>query len=100
MVTFVSKTGTQSSVRLASTLFGKTRRAVLGLLFTRPDESFYLREIARRSGAGVGPVQRELAELAAAGIVERAVRGRQVYFRANAHCPVFSEIRSLIVKTT
>src|SRR6185503_7455018 len=32
-------------------LFGKTRRRVLGLLFGRPDESFYDRDIVRRSGA-------------------------------------------------
>ena len=34
---------------LSATLFGKTRRAVLSLLFTHADESFYLRQIARIS---------------------------------------------------
>ena len=33
--------------RIAAALFGKTRRCVLALLFGRPDESFYLREVAR-----------------------------------------------------
>jgi hypothetical protein len=28
-------------------LFGKAQQAVLGLLFGRPDESFYVREIVR-----------------------------------------------------
>ncbi len=31
---------------MAGALFGKTRRAVLGLLYARPDETFYLRQIA------------------------------------------------------
>ena len=41
-------------------LFGKTRRRVLGLLFARPDESFFVREIVRRSGAAQGAIAREL----------------------------------------
>src|SRR4051812_5416374 len=79
-------------------LFGKTRQAVMGLLFLRPDESFHLRQIVRLSGAGVGPVQRELAKLVAAGLILREQRGQQVYFQA-ARSPVFDELRGLLVKT-
>ncbi|MGB9626146.1 MAG: hypothetical protein ACPMAQ_14935, partial [Phycisphaerae bacterium] len=45
---------------LSSALFGKTRRAVLALLFGHPDESFYLRQVVRAVAAGQGAVQREL----------------------------------------
>ncbi|MBN2107901.1 MAG: nucleotidyltransferase domain-containing protein [Deltaproteobacteria bacterium] len=84
---------------LSATLFGKTRRAVLSLLYTHADESFYLREITRSAGAGLGAVQRELQSLYRAGIVTRAVSGRQVYYKANTQCPVFSELKALILKT-
>jgi predicted nucleotidyltransferase len=80
-------------------LFGKTRRAVLGLLFTRPDESFHLREVARLSGAPLGPVQREVAALTAAGLLIREPRGRQVFYRLDSRCPVFNELKSLVLKT-
>ncbi len=89
--------GTQD--RLAVTLFGKTRRAVLGLLYTHADEAFYLREIARMAGAGLGAVQRDLRALCEATIVRRHTRGRQVYYQANRDCPVFGELKGLIVKT-
>jgi hypothetical protein len=41
---------------LSSILFGKTRRAILSLLYGHPDESYYLRQIVRTTGFGLGPV--------------------------------------------
>lgn len=84
----------------ASGLFGKTRRAVLALLFTHPDESFYLREIAQAAGTGLGAAQRELKKLTDAGIIRRRIHGRQVYFQADPDCPIFTEIQHLVLKTS
>ncbi len=84
---------------LASVLFGKSMQAILAQLFGRPDEEFYLREIARAAGTGASSLQRELAALAHAGIIERKVHGHQVYFRANRACPIYEELRGLVVKT-
>jgi predicted nucleotidyltransferase len=84
---------------LSGTLFGKTRRAVLSLLYGHADDAFYLRQIARAAGAGLGAVQRELKQLSDAGIIQRIVRGRQVYYQANPRCPVFEELKKLVVKT-
>jgi len=80
-------------------LFGATRQAVLSLLFCHPDQRFYQRQIIRSLALGSGAVQRELEQLATAGIVTRTVEGRQTYFQANHNCPVFAELRSLIRKT-
>jgi len=85
---------------LSATLFGLTRQQVLGLLFGRPDESFYVREIARLTGGGLGAVQRELTTLVSAGILERTVRGRQVYYQAARRGLVFEELRSIVAKTS
>lgn len=84
---------------LAAALFGKTRRAVLALLFGNPDRSFYLREVVRAVAAGQGAVQRELDRLTQAGIVQRRRHGRQVFYQANPRCPVFTELRSIVTKT-
>lgn len=84
---------------LGTTLFGKTRRAVLALLYSHPDESFYLRQIARTTGAGMGALQRELKQLSEAGVILRNEIGQQAFFKANADCPVFHELRNLIIKT-
>lgn len=85
--------------RTADALFGSTRRNVLALLFGRPGEEFYVREIVRTAGTGTGAVQRELGNLLEAGLVRRRTSGRQVYFSANPDSPVFPELRGLLAKT-
>jgi predicted nucleotidyltransferase len=74
-------------------------QAILARLYGRPDEEFYLREIARSAATAPSSLQRDLAALTRAGIIERTVHGRQVYFRARRACPVFEELRGLVVKT-
>jgi predicted nucleotidyltransferase len=91
--------GTAASNTLASALFGKARRALLGLLYVRPDEAFYLRELIRAARVGQGAMQREVKRLSDAGIIERTARGREVYYRANPGCPIFAELKSMMVKT-
>jgi len=80
-------------------LFGKARRAILSALFSHADEAFYLRQIVRTTGLGLGPVQRELKQLTESGILRRNVRGRQVYYQVNPDSPVFAELKSLVQKT-
>jgi predicted nucleotidyltransferase len=92
--------GTLSRPDTSGALFGKARQAVLRLLFSHPDESFYVREIVRAAAAGQGAVQRELDSLRRAGIVQRTVRGHQVFYQANPDNPIFQELKSLILKTT
>lgn len=84
---------------MARLLFGSVRRDVLALLYGRPEQSFYLREIQRAVGAGIGPVQRELKQLTDAGLLKRDQRGQHVYFAANQEAPIFSELRSIVEKT-
>jgi predicted nucleotidyltransferase len=73
-------------------------RAILSLLYSH-GEAFYLRQIARTTGIGLGPIQRELKQLAGAGIIRRTVRGRQVYYQANPNSPVFQELKGLVAKS-
>jgi predicted nucleotidyltransferase len=82
-----------------SALFGRTRNAVLGLLFSHPDEPFYVREIVRAAGSGLGSVQRELRRLENAGILKRTAKDRRVFYQADAGCPIFEEIKGLVAKT-
>ncbi|MCX6844902.1 MAG: nucleotidyltransferase domain-containing protein [candidate division WOR-3 bacterium] len=91
--------GTQPSDRIGEVLFGRTRRAVLALLYGHADEEFYLRQIIRAAGVGQGSMQRELKMLVGSGLVLRRALGRQVYFRANPDSPVYKELRGLLLKT-
>jgi len=84
---------------LSNTLFGRTRGAVLCVLYGHIDESFYLRQLARRADVALGPVQRELRQLVDSGLVTRKTVGSQTLYRANQESPVFAEIKSLVTKT-
>lgn len=80
-------------------LFGKTRQALLAQLYTRPDEALLQEQLIRHAALGRGTVQRELEFLTRAGILRRTVHGRQVYFQADPECPIYPELKTLIVKT-
>lgn len=84
---------------LSDTLFGRTRGALLRILYGHVGESFYLRQLARRTEITLGAVQRELRQLVDAGLVTRKVIGSQTFFSANQASPVFEEMRSLVTKT-
>lgn len=84
---------------LTDVLFGKSRQAILSLLYGHADEAFYLRQIVRTTAIGLGPVQRELKQLTDAGIITRNVQGKQVYYKANEKCPIFNELKNIVRKT-
>jgi predicted nucleotidyltransferase len=88
-----------STTGLTDLLFGRTRGAVLALLYGRADQSFYTREIAREVGASVGAIQRELENLSKVGLILRKSVGNQVFYQANRDMPIFPEMRGLTNKT-
>jgi predicted nucleotidyltransferase len=83
----------------AQSLFGRTRSALLAMLYGHTNETFYLRQLARAIGSGHGAVQRDLAQLTEMGLVVRSAQGNQVLYRANPRSPIFTELKSLIAKT-
>jgi uncharacterized protein len=85
---------------LSDLLFGRTRGAILALLYGRADQSFYTRQIAREVDASVGAVQRELENLSKVGLIIRNSVGSQTFYQANRETPIFSEMRALVNKTT
>ncbi len=84
---------------VGAALFSKGRRELLGLLFTHPERTFYLRQIVRVLGIGQGAVQRELSRLSEAAVITRTRVGSQIHYQANRQSPVFTELKSLMVKT-
>src|SRR5438445_6875098 len=97
--TIVPGMGTQV-LSLSKVLFGQSRRSILALLYGHADERFYLREIARRAGTGIGATQRELGQLTDADLIRRTRRAHQVYYQANRENPIFSELKSILAKTS
>jgi len=88
-----------TAITLSDTLFGRTRGALLAVLYGHVGESYYLRQLARMTGIALGPVQRELRQLVDAGLVTKRIQGTQTLFNANESSPIFAEMRSLVAKT-
>jgi predicted nucleotidyltransferase len=88
-----------NKINISNALFSKAQQHVLGLLYSQPDKGFYTNEIIRLSKSGTGAVQRELAKLTAVGLVTIKRVGNQKHYQANRANPLFSELRSLVMKT-
>jgi uncharacterized protein len=84
---------------LADLLFGRTRGAILALLYGKADQSFYTRQIAREVDGSVGAVQRELENLSKVGLIVRSSVGSQVFYQANRDAPIFRQMHALVNKT-
>ncbi|NNU42301.1 nucleotidyltransferase domain-containing protein [Ramlibacter montanisoli] len=84
---------------MADALFPRVRQRVLALLFGNPGRSFFASEVIALAQSGSGAVQRELADLAAAGLLKVTSQGNQKHYQANDAAPVFPELRSLVLKT-
>lgn len=84
---------------LGSLITSRGRRRVLALLFMHPASEFYVREIARMTGEQVNAVRRELEILEKGGIVVSERRGNLKYFALDKQCPIYCELKSIIVKT-
>ena len=63
-----------------------------------PDRSFYANEVIALAQSGTGAVQRELADLSAAGLLTVTKQGNQKHYQANANAPVFTELHSLVLR--
>jgi predicted nucleotidyltransferase len=84
---------------LLDALFSRTQQRTLGFLFGQPDRSFYGNELIALTGSGSGAIQRELRRLADSGLVTVTATGGRTYYRANQRAPLFTELRSMMLKT-
>lgn len=84
---------------VADALFPKVRQRVLAVMFDAPERTFYMGEVIALAHSGTGAVQRELVDLAGAGILSVHRQGKQKHYQANAQSPVFEPLRHLVGKS-
>ncbi len=84
---------------ISNALFTTTQQKVLGLLYGKPDQSFYANEIARWAQVGKGSLMRELNRLQQTGILIMSRQGNQTHYQANAECPIYGELLGIVRKT-
>ena len=84
---------------LLDALFPRTRQNILATLLLSPERRWYLSDLAQRLGVPPSSLQRELASLTEAGILERTADGNRVYYQANDAFSLLPELQSLFTKT-
>ncbi len=89
----------KQNTSLADALFGKTKKAVISILYSKPEKSWHLRELARAAFLSPTMLGKEINLLASAGIVLDTADGNRRMVRANPGCPIFDELRGLARKT-
>lgn len=85
--------------QLSDTLFTETQRRLLGLLYGKPERSFYLKELLRMTGMGVATIKRELDRMRAAGMLRMNRIGNQHHYQADPSCPIHDELLAIVRKT-
>ena len=85
--------------KLIGALLSESKIGVLRLLLLKPDQAFYQREIAEKTGLRLRAVQQALRPLVEGGIVRREARGRQVFYQADPSCSILSELTAILLKT-
>lgn len=85
---------------LSSLLFSEYRKRILGLLLLHPNTSYHMRELARLTSTASGTLHKELVKLTAGGILQSKKVGNQVHYSANTQCRIFSELASILRKTS
>lgn len=86
-------------MRPLDALLPKTRQGILAAILLQPEKAWYVSELARRMGVPPSSLQRELQDLARAGILKSHKKGRMSYYQANMDSPVFPEMHGLLLKT-
>ena len=76
-----------------------TRVKLITRFVTRPKERFYLRQLERLLGESLTPLRRELVRLEKFGFLTSKMEGNQKYYAVNEGFPIYSELKSIILKT-
>jgi hypothetical protein len=77
-------------------LFPRVRAKLLQLLFTKPQEQRYVRELMNMSGFALHTIQDELRKLNAVGLIITWSNGYHRFYRANQDHPLFEPLLRIV----
>ncbi|PIQ73430.1 hypothetical protein COV58_02460 [Candidatus Roizmanbacteria bacterium CG11_big_fil_rev_8_21_14_0_20_36_8] len=85
---------------LASIIPSKVRRKILQLFFHNISDSYYLREVVRKTDEEVNAVKRELDILYNAKVLFREKRTNKIFYSLNKQYEFFDELLRIFTKHT
>lgn len=85
---------------LSDFMLSKVRVELIELFFQKPEEMWYVRELTRLIGEEINAVRRELSRMQEVGLVKSEERGNRLYYMLNPQYDFFTELLTLVAKTT
>lgn len=85
---------------LSYIITSKARRAVLKLFFQSPQDTYYLRDIVRRTDEEVNAIKRELDIMVRGKVLESERRLNKVFFRLNKNYMFYDEFLRIFARTS
>ena len=85
---------------LAEILSSRVRAEIFRLLFGVSERELHVREIERQTGLNIATVRQELRKLESMDIVRARRDGNRLYYGANKEHPLYTEVHSLVIKTS
>ena len=86
-------------VDLRALISSKIRIELLRILALNPEDAFHINELSRRTGFSLRGVAKELNNLLSGGILIREISGNQHRYQLDPDCPIYKEIKGLVLKT-
>lgn len=86
--------------KLSDFITSRVRIKLLQVFLSQPQEMFYVRQLTRLTDEEINAVRRELARMQDAGMLKSEKRGNRLYYHFRSSYPFFSELLSLVVKTS
>ncbi len=83
---------------LAKLLVSSTRRKLIKIFFSTPDDIFYVRQLVRFTSEEINSVRRELQNLASVNLIKSERRGNRLYYWANQKSSLFPDLLTLACK--
>lgn len=75
------------------------QQKMLGALILHPEKQYGTNELLSIGGPGVGAGRNVLQAMERSGIVKKATRGNQLLYSINTKSPIYSDLRSMCLKT-
>jgi predicted nucleotidyltransferase len=88
-----------TTISMTNVLFSQVCKKILKELVLGATDSVHLRELARRTKLDPMAVRREINKLVLSGIAEEKRIGNMRLFSMNKKCPIYPEIRMIVIKT-
>ncbi|OGJ50139.1 hypothetical protein A2335_04540 [Candidatus Peregrinibacteria bacterium RIFOXYB2_FULL_32_7] len=81
-------------------LFTSSARVKLMQLFLmNPDNEYFVRELTRVLNEQINSIRREVDNLKKIGLLTSRAKNRKKYFKLNASCLIYEELKNLFLKT-